>query len=74
MISEEALIVWMIAMEHQSGGHYDVPTAVCDAFVKRGWCVRRVDNTLKITSLGRAIYDIHGPDYGIETTQEEPVQ
>lgn len=78
-VSEDKLVGWLVAMlwHYQQAGGAHLPTAVLDQLVERGW-VENPDEPqwdgkcpCGITPAGYALYDLHAPDYGIDTIPEE---
>lgn len=81
MISDDKALAWFMVMQfqfdHDDSEHFWVPLEVRKAFAERGWyeCEEEVDwqgrHQGKMTDKGRAILDLYGPEWGLDTIPEE---
>lgn len=79
-MSEDHLIGWLCMWRLQHGsandGRIDMPGAVTDALVARGWVAMGGDpewdgQPCSITEAGITITELHGPEWGINTIPAE---
>ncbi len=83
-MSEQSAIAWLVICrwistaepiddddqtEYRSG----YPAAVADDLMRRGWVEvdPDEDRTLRCTKLGRQIWDLHAPEFGIDPLEFE---
>lgn len=77
-IAESVLIGWLCVLRNQfeHGDGLQMPGAVYDALIARGWIDVDADpdwdgkRFARPTDAANSITDIHGPDWGVETLDE----
>lgn len=79
MVGGEKLIGWLCVLHFQwmEDKSIEMPGCIHEALVERGWYTYSPEpdwdgkHFANITPAGRAIIDLHGPDWGINTIPEE---